>query len=88
MKFEGEKKIQDNIFWSSEMRARGNFAKMVEISINLKNCVVYLEFQCPKCSQIILKFINLALPIVEFFKFRLKLLVSIFFPDCYPYSTM
>ena len=63
------KKIQDNIFWSLEMSARGNFPKMVEITKNLKNCVVCVESQCPKCSQIVLKLINLAILTVEFYKF-------------------
>ena len=63
------KKIQDNILWSLEMSARGNFPKMVEITKNLKNCVVCVESQCPKCSQIVLKLINLAILTVEFYKF-------------------
>ena len=63
------KKIQDNICWSSEMSARDNFPKMVEISKNLKNCIACHEFQCPKLSQIIPKLISLALLNVEFYKF-------------------
>ena len=69
MECESEKKIQDNICWSSEMPAKGNFTKMVEITKNLKNWVVCLEFQCPKRIQIIPKLISLALLNVEFYKF-------------------
>ena len=43
----------------------GNYKILVEISKNFKNCVVCLEFQCPKYSQII----NLAALNVEFCKF-------------------
>ena len=56
--------------WSSEMSAKGNFLKLVEISKNPKTCVVCLEFQCPKRSQIIPKLISLASLNVEFYKFR------------------
>ena len=64
-----EKKIQDIICQSSEMSARGNYPILVEIRKNFKNCVVCLEFQCPKYSQIILKLINLASLNLEFYKF-------------------
>ena len=69
MKSKGEKKIQDNICWSSEMKGRDNFPKMVEISKNLKNCIACREFQCPKLRQVIPKLISLALLNVEFYKF-------------------
>ena len=69
MECEGEKKVQDNICWPSEMSARGNFSQMVEISKNVKNCVVCLELQSPKRSQIIPKLSNLALLNVEFYTF-------------------
>ena len=70
MESENEKKIQNNICWSSEMSVRDNFQKLVvEISKNLKNCIICLKFQCPKRGQIILKLINLALLNVEFYKF-------------------
>ena len=55
------KKIKDNICWSSEMSARDNFPKMVEVSKNLKHCISCCEFQCPKL-------ISLALLNVEFYK--------------------
>ena len=64
-----KKKIQDIICQSWEMSARGNYPILVEISKNLKNCVVCLKFQCPKYSQIISKLINLASLNVEFYKF-------------------
>ena len=69
MECEGGKEIQDNICWSSEMSARGNFPKMVEISKNMKTCVVCLEFQSPKRSQVIPKLTILALLNVEFYIF-------------------
>ena len=64
----GWKKVQGNICWSSEMSTRGNFSKLFEISKNLKNCVICLKFQCPRCGQMILKLINLASLNVEFHK--------------------
>ena len=82
------KKNQDNICWSSEMSARDNFPKMIETSKNLKNCIVCLEFQCPKRRQTIPKLISLALLNVEFYNFGQKFLMSIYFPDYYPCSAM
>ena len=64
----GWKKVQGNICWSSEMSTRGTFSKLFEISKNLKNCVMCLKFQCPRCGQMILKLINLASLNVEFHK--------------------
>ena len=68
MESEGEK-IQDNICWSSNMSPRCNFPIFVKINKNLRHCLVRLEFQCPKHSQIILKLINLASMNVKLFKF-------------------
>ena len=65
----GWKKIQDNTCWSSDMSPRRNFPILVEIRKNLKHCLVRLEFQCPKHSQIILRLINLASLNVKLFKF-------------------
>ena len=46
-----------------------NFPKLVEISKSFKNCVVFLEFHCPKCCQIILKLTSIASLNLEFYKF-------------------
>ena len=50
MESKGEKKIQDDICWSSEMSARGNFPNMVEISKNSKKCVVS-NFSAPNAVR-------------------------------------
>ena len=55
--------------WSSDMSPRRNFPILAEIRKNLKHCLVRLEFQCPKHSQIILRLINLASLNVKLFKF-------------------
>ena len=64
------RKNQYKICWSSEMSAKDNFPKLVEVSKKLKKCVVCLEFQCPKRGQIIPKLLNLALLNVEFYIFQ------------------
>ena len=70
MDSEGEKKSKTTPVGLQKCQQKLISKKMVEISKNLKNCIVSLEFQCPKLSQIILKFINLGLLNEEFHKFE------------------
>ena len=51
------------------MSAKSNYPILVEISKNFKTCVLCLDFQCSKYSQIIPKLINLASLKAEFYKF-------------------
>ena len=70
MESEGEKKSKTTPVGLQKCQQKLISKNMVEISKNLKNCIVSLEFQCPKLSQIILKFINLGLLNEEFHKFE------------------
>ena len=58
-----------NFLCPLEMSARGNLSKLIEISKKQKIALFVIKFQCPKCSQIIPKLINLASLNVEFYKF-------------------
>ena len=78
------KKIQDNICWSLEMSARGHFPKLVEISNNLKNCIICLKFQCPARVQIIPKLISLASLYVEKFLHSIHCMLKNFYCYLFP----